>query len=71
MSETETVAVKVVLLFGDQAEVRADALDADGVDRYPAAEIAAALGVPAKELPGMRLLADVGAGDRLVNWRLP
>lgn len=68
---SETVQVKVVLLFGDQAEVRADALDADGVDRYPAAEIAEALGVPTDELPGMRLLADVGAGDRLTNWRLP
>ncbi|WP_243639926.1 hypothetical protein [Streptacidiphilus pinicola] len=51
--------------------MRADALDADGVDRYPAREIAGALGVPAKELPGMQMLADVGPGDRLTYWRLP
>jgi hypothetical protein len=69
MSEMETVAVRVVLLFGDQAEVMADAPDADGVERYPAQVIAEALGVERGELPGMRLLADVGAGDRLTNWR--
>ncbi|MEZ0066699.1 hypothetical protein ABIA32_002711 [Streptacidiphilus sp. MAP12-20] len=71
MSETETVRVQVLLLFGEDAEVRADAADWSEPERYPAAEIAAALGVAAKELPGMRMLADVGPGDRLTNWRLP
>ncbi|MFB6950196.1 hypothetical protein ACFCXP_11250 [Streptomyces niveus] len=62
--------VRVLLLMGDQAEVVADAADAGEPARYPAAEIAEAVGLPARELPGTRLTADVGAGDRLSGWRL-
>jgi hypothetical protein len=60
----------VLLLVGDQAEVVADAADAAAPARYPAGDIAAAVGVPARELPGRRLTAVVGAGDRLSGWRL-
>ncbi|WP_405676889.1 hypothetical protein OG292_19805 [Streptomyces sp. NBC_01511] len=67
---SEQVNVRVLLLVGDQAEVVADAADAGEPARYPAAEIAEAVGVPAGDLPGVRLTADVGTGDRLVGWRL-
>ncbi|WP_034094005.1 hypothetical protein [Streptacidiphilus albus] len=71
MGDLETVRVRILLLVGDQAEVTADAEDSAEPERYDAAVIAEAVGVAAAQLPGMRLLADVGAGDRLVNWRLP
>ncbi|TXL91600.1 hypothetical protein [Streptomyces sp. IB2014 016-6] len=66
----ERVNVKVLLLVGGEAEVVADAADAGEPARYPAVEIAEAVGVPVGELPGVRLTADVGAGDRLSAWRL-
>ncbi|MET7522608.1 hypothetical protein ACWEAF_44530 [Streptomyces sp. NPDC005071] len=62
------VRVRVVLLFGDQAEIAADAADAP--ERYPAAEVAAAVGLDPKELPDKRLTARVGAGHRLEDFRL-
>ncbi|ONK13279.1 hypothetical protein [Streptomyces sp. MP131-18] len=68
---TETVRVRVVLLFGDQAQIKADASDAEEPVFYPAAPIAEAVGVPVKELAGMRLLADVDEREELTNWRLP
>lgn len=68
---SERVNVRVLLLVGNEAEIVADATDAGEPARYPAAEIAQAVGVPVKELPGTRLTADVGAGDRLSGWRLP
>lgn len=49
----------------DQAEIAADAADADTPERYPAGEVAAAVGLDPKELPGKRLTARVGAGHRL------
>ncbi|MFD8079843.1 hypothetical protein ACFV3E_45480 [Streptomyces sp. NPDC059718] len=64
------VRVRVVLLFGDQAEIAADSEDADAPERYPAAEVAAAVGLDPKELPGKRLTARVGAGHRLEDFRL-
>jgi hypothetical protein len=67
-----TVTVQVLLLFGDQAEiVAADVPPEERAEpeRYPAAEIAAAVGVPVSDLPGMRLAADVGDGGRLSGWR--
>ncbi|GGJ81961.1 hypothetical protein GCM10011583_11810 [Streptomyces camponoticapitis] len=67
---SEQVNVRVLLLVGDQAEVVADAGDAGEPARYPAVEISEAVGVPVRELPGVRLTADVGAGDRLSGWRL-
>lgn len=71
MSELETVLVRVLLVVGGEAEVTADAADWSEPERYPAEVIAEAVGVPPADLPGMRLLADVGAGGRLANWRLP
>lgn len=68
----ERVTVRVLLLIGDQAEIVADVPPAEraGPDRYPAAEIAAAVGVPVSDLPGKRLTADVGPDDRLSGWQL-
>ncbi|MGP4085474.1 hypothetical protein [Streptomyces sp. KR55] len=67
----ERVTVRVLLLFGDQAEVVADVPPAERgePERYPAAEIAAAVGVPVSDLPGMRLTAVVGDDDRLSGWQ--
>jgi hypothetical protein len=68
---SERVNVKVLLLFGDQAEIVADAPPEERgePDRYPAAEIAEAVGVPVEGLPGLRLTAAVGDDDRLTDWR--
>lgn len=66
---SERVNVKVLLLFGEQAEVIADAPDAGDPERYPAAEIAAAVGAELSELPGLWLSAVVGADDRLSGWQ--
>lgn len=69
----ERITVQVLLLFGDQAEVVADVPPEERAepDRYPAAEIAEAVGVPVADLPGKRLTAVVGEDDRLSGWRLP
>ena len=69
---SERVNVKVLLLFGDQAEVVADVSPEERADpvRYPVAEIAEAVGLEAKELPGRKLTAQVGSDDRLGGWRL-
>ncbi|MBP2583381.1 hypothetical protein J3A78_003859 [Streptomyces sp. PvR006] len=66
---SERVNVRILLLVGDEAEVVADAPDATEPERYPAVEIAAALGAARKDLPGTRLTARVGAGNRLCDWR--
>ncbi|MGW1796893.1 hypothetical protein ACWCQN_12995 [Streptomyces sp. NPDC001984] len=69
---TERVNVRVLLLFGDQAEIVADIPPEERADpeRYPAAEIAEAVGVDVDRLPGMRLIADVGEDGRLSGWQL-
>jgi len=69
---TERVKVQVLLLFGDQAEIVADVPPAERAapERYPAAEIAEAVGVSLRELPGTRLTAEAGADGRLSGWRL-
>ncbi|MDG9703780.1 hypothetical protein [Streptomyces sp. DH37] len=71
MSEEE-VRVRVLLLLGDQAEIVADVPPAERAEpaRYPAAEIAAAVGLETRELPGKVLAASVGRDDRLSGWRL-
>lgn len=68
MSDVERARVKVVLVLGDDAEVTADTADAATPVRYPAAEIADAVGVEVRALPGMKLTATVGPGDRLTGW---
>jgi hypothetical protein len=67
----ERVNVRVLLLFGDQAEIVADVPPEERAEpqRYPAAEVAAAAGVPVGELAGQRLTAEVGDDDRLSGWR--
>lgn len=67
---SERVTVKILLVVGDQAEVVADASDASDPVRYPVAEIAEAVGLQRGQLPGKRLTAKVGPGDRLSGWRL-
>ncbi|KJK40241.1 hypothetical protein UK15_07775 [Streptomyces variegatus] len=69
---SERVKVKVLLLFGDDAEIVADvpADERDEPARYPAADVAAAVGLAPEELPGRTLTAVVGPGDRLSGWRL-
>ncbi|MFD4830165.1 hypothetical protein ACFWPV_09960 [Streptomyces uncialis] len=64
----DRVHVRVLLLFGDQAEVVADAVDAAAPERYPAAELAEAVGVSVEDLLRVRLSAVVGAGNRLTGW---
>ncbi|MBA9050537.1 MULTISPECIES: hypothetical protein [Streptomyces] len=69
---TDRVTVRVLLLFGDQAEIVAADVPAGEraePERYPAAEIAAAVGVPVSYLPGMQLMADVGDDGRLASWQ--
>ncbi|MGD6761368.1 hypothetical protein ACOKM5_20755 [Streptomyces sp. BH097] len=69
---SERVNVKCLLVFGDQAEIVADipADERTSPVRYPAAEIAEAVGLTVQDLPGLRLTADVGDDDRLSGWRL-
>ncbi|MFF5984404.1 hypothetical protein ACFY78_36735 [Streptomyces olindensis] len=69
---SERVKVKVLLLFGNDAEIVADAPLEDRGEpaRYPAAEVAAAVGLTPDELPGRSLTAVVGRDDRLSGWRL-
>jgi hypothetical protein len=70
---TERITVRVLLLFGDQAEiVAADVPPSERAEpeRYPAADIAAAVGVPVSDLPGVQLTAEVGDDGRLSGWRL-
>ncbi|MEU6656827.1 hypothetical protein ABZ904_47900 [Streptomyces sp. NPDC046900] len=67
----ERVRVLVLLLFGDQAEIVADvppAVQAEP-ERYPATEIADAIGIQVHDLPGVRLTAEVGEDGRLSGWR--
>jgi hypothetical protein len=68
-----TARVRVLLNIGDQAEIVADVPPAERTApvRYPAEEIAAAVGVGRQELPGMVLVADVGDDDHLSGWRRP
>ncbi|MFF6985622.1 hypothetical protein [Streptomyces sp. NPDC010273] len=69
---TERVPVRVLLLFGDQAEIVADVPTDERAEpaRYPAADIAAATGVPVDQLAGQRLTAEVGTDDQLSDWRV-
>ncbi|MET7477986.1 hypothetical protein ABZT17_26970 [Streptomyces sp. NPDC005648] len=69
---TDRVPVRVLLLIGDQAEIVADVPpeEREKPARYAADEIAAAVGLPADQLPGKRLTAHVDADDRLSGWQL-
>ncbi|MEV4440340.1 hypothetical protein AB0K09_15215 [Streptomyces sp. NPDC049577] len=68
-SAANRVRVKVLLGIGDQVDITADAPDAEGVQRYPAADVARDVGVEARALPGMRLTALVDENDRLYGFR--
>lgn len=68
---TERVNVRVLLLFGDQAEIVADVPPEERAapERYPAADIAAAVGVDVAQLAGAQLTAEVGEDGRLSGWQ--
>ncbi|MEU9245850.1 hypothetical protein [Streptomyces sp. NPDC048385] len=65
------VNTRVLLLVGDQAEIVADVAPEDRAapERYSAAEIAEAVGVPVEDLPGLRLSAEAGPDERLTGWQ--
>lgn len=67
----DRVKVRVLLLFGDQAEIVADVPPEERAEpeRYPVEEITAATGIPRGELAGVRLSAVVGPGERLTGWQ--
>ncbi|MGI5143655.1 MULTISPECIES: hypothetical protein [unclassified Streptomyces] len=67
----ERVRVLALLLFGDQAEIVADVPPAEQAEpeRYPATEIADAIGIQVHDLPGVRLTAEVGEDGQLSDWR--
>ncbi|MFD4343427.1 hypothetical protein ACFWQ6_00845 [Streptomyces coelicoflavus] len=68
---SDRVVVRVLLLFGDQAEVVAadvPAAERSEPERYPAAVIAEEAGIPVGELAGARLTAVVGPDGRLSGW---
>ncbi|WP_425832601.1 hypothetical protein [Streptomyces fractus] len=69
---SERVNVKCLLVFGDQAEIVAAVPAEERAEpvRYPATEIAEAVGLTVRDLPGLGLTADVGDDDRLSGWRL-
>lgn len=69
---SERVNVRVLLLVGDQAEIVADAPPEERAEpqRYLAEDIATAVGLEAAQLPGKRLVADVGSDGRLSGWQL-
>ncbi|MFI1535544.1 hypothetical protein [Streptomyces anandii] len=68
----ERVRVRILLVVGDQAEVVADVPPEERAapERYPAAEIAEAVGLEPGQLPGTVLTAEVGNGNRLADWQL-
>jgi hypothetical protein len=69
---TERVPVRVLLLFGDQAEIVADVPPEKRAEpeRYPAADIAAATGIAVEQLAGAKLTAEVGDSGRLSGWQV-
>jgi len=59
---SERVPVRVLLVFGDQAEIVTPDRAADDPERVPVERITADTGLPAAELPGARLVAVVEDG---------
>ena len=68
MSNVTRMPVRVLLMFGDQAELTTPHRDHTDPVRVPAADIAAALEVPAEQLPGRELVALVGDGGELLGF---
>ncbi|MEV8600460.1 hypothetical protein AB0465_11340 [Streptomyces griseoviridis] len=69
---SERVRVRVLLVVGEEAEVVADVPADERAEpvRYPAGDVASAVGLSVRELPGKRLTAVVDGRDRLSEWRL-
>ncbi|MGW2939923.1 hypothetical protein ACWGQ5_41160 [Streptomyces sp. NPDC055722] len=68
---TDRVTVRVLLLSGDQAELVDHTSPAASTEprRYPATEIASAIGVEIDDLPGAWLTAEVGDHGQLFGWQ--
>lgn len=66
---SKRVEVRVMLLFGDQAELITPGHGAGDPLRMPAADIARDAGLPVGELPGRRFTA-IRAGDGYRDFRL-
>ncbi|MFV2172321.1 hypothetical protein ACFHW2_11935 [Actinomadura sp. LOL_016] len=68
---SERITVRVLLIFGDQAELVTPDHDHRDPLRVPAADIAGQAGLPANELPGREFTALRGPGGlygyQLVN----
>ncbi|GAA4668083.1 hypothetical protein GCM10023347_21640 [Streptomyces chumphonensis] len=60
---TERMPVRVLLLYGDQAELTTPHRSGSDPERIPANRIAADTGIPVTELPGERLTAVVDNGE--------
>ncbi|MEV5472769.1 hypothetical protein AB0L66_10480 [Streptomyces sp. NPDC052207] len=69
---SERMQVRVLLLLGEQAEIVADVPEEEQAEpeRYSAAEIAEAVGLEPRQLPGKVLTAELDARDRLTGWQL-
>ncbi|MGW9031523.1 hypothetical protein ACWGQ5_47425 [Streptomyces sp. NPDC055722] len=69
---TDRLTVRVLLLSGDQAELVDHTSPAASTKprRYPAKEIASAVGVHVSDLPGAWLTAEVGDHGQLLGWQL-
>lgn len=60
---SERVSVRVLLLFGDQAEVTTPHRDHTDPERVPVERIVTDTGIPKEELPGKWLVAVVEGGE--------
>lgn len=67
---SERVPCRVLLLYGDEAEITTGERDHSDPERVPAAQIAADTGIPRDELPGAELVAVVEDGQ-LVRFERP
>lgn len=68
--DTGRVPVRVMLTFGDAAELITPEHDSRDPLRVPAAAIAQDAGLPVGELPGRRFTAARAGDGRLVDFRL-
>ncbi|MFJ6659690.1 hypothetical protein ACIQNG_25555 [Streptomyces sp. NPDC091377] len=60
---TERIPVRVVLLFGDQAEITTPHRDHSDPERVPVDRLVRETGMARADLPGAELVAVVDGGD--------
>ena len=68
---TERVNVRVLLLFGDQAEITTPHRDHTDPERVPVARLVAETGIPRDQLAGAELVAVVGGHGELERFERP